>query len=196
MSSIVSAFKAVIATLDAVVNSVQGSQALLNLFTMPLEYRRMEEKLYNFLAGDQTEEVKKEIEDLKEKMKEFAVLPTPRHKNRAWIIELIYDDVSLANRADWAEARFTPPKFLVMDRTNRQEVIRQARKIRSIGEKFVVAANYGYADPAEMQFHMALATKNWQRSLNKEVQENEYASRLANKRQRIENWKKRLAEGS
>jgi len=196
MSDIVSAFKAVMATLDAVVNSVQGSQALLNLFTMPLEYRRMEERLSVLLSGEQTKEVKKEINDLKEKMKEFKVLPTPRHKNRAWIVELIYDDVPLANRADWAEAGFTPPKFLVMDRTNREDLIRQARNIRSIGEKFVVAANYGYADPAELRFHMALATKNWQRSLNKEVQENEYASRLASKRQRIENWKKRLAEGS
>ncbi len=123
MSDIVSAFKAVMATLDAVVNSVQGSQALLNLFTMPLEYRRMEERLNKLLAGDQTKEVKKEIEGLATKMDQFEVLWTPRHKNRAWIVELIYDDVPLANRADWAEAGFLPPKFLVMDRTNRQDAV-------------------------------------------------------------------------
>ena len=197
MSSIVSALVAIFTALQRQVYTVRSARGLLGWLTESPEFevamdrlQYLQDRLEN--ASDR-EAAKKEIEVQEALVDDLAPLPNLSHPGHAWVIEIIYDDVAVTNRADWARAGFTPPKVLILRPDTREECIQTAINLLALG-RAVVAANAAYIRMDKVQFAVSMASANWDRLMTKPVEKDEFAARVSAKKRRIENWKKRVAD--
>ena len=191
MSSIVSALVAVFHALGREVYSVRGAKALLGLIIESSEFQQAVERLEELQNDPQASEAT--IGAQRQIVEDLSPLPSLAHPGHGWVIEIIYDDVSVANRATWQAAGFTPPKILILSPATRDSVRQEAINLMALGRS-VVAANAAYVRLKDVEFNIRMASASWDRLMSKQVQQEEYKTRLAAKLRRLDDWKKRVAD--